>query len=162
LDSCSVPSVPVASPPVYKAVNAALTKSIFQVNVGQGSVNYPLTVLVDSGAQVNVIRKGLVTEKGWKSQRGSAIKLRMANGAQVTVRERVTLDLEKGGYKIKCEFLVANIVQEAILGLPWMDKVSITEINPRLGRLSFRSGKEHPKTYTWWASKQEDKDDALG
>ena len=144
---------------IHEAVNGALSKLTFEVKMGQDDSKGKFLVLVDSGAQVNVVRRDLVYSQGWRVHRGSAVKLRMANGSQVVVRERVTVDLQKGSYSIKCQFLVADIVQDAILGLPWMDRARITGLDPSKGQLDFREGGH---SHTWWSVRKEDRDGSLG
>ena len=78
----------------------------------------------------------------------------MADGAQTTVRDRVTLEPKKMGYFIKCQFLVADIVQDAILGLPWMK-----ELNPRLGQLKFRAAMVE---YRWHAERSTQIENSFG
>ena len=80
----------------------------------------PATVLVDSGSGANVVSNAFVTKHKLRSSSlKKRIELKTADGKTLTVTKHCLLTVEANDYKQKIDFLVADIMQDAILGLPF-------------------------------------------
>ncbi len=134
------------------AVQKELSKLVFQVDFSQKQISGQSSVLVDSGAQANLISRKLVEENRLKTRRGSKLKIRTADGSVSSSRDRVLLIVSRGDYSHLVEFLVADIIQDLILGTPWLSTVEVFHLQPREGSLKFRWNSQE---YSWTTIAQE-------
>ena len=59
---------------LFRAINPDLKRMSFRVKASQdGLKNTEAMCLVDTGAQVNVVRRDLVKQQGWEVHRGSSL-----------------------------------------------------------------------------------------
>lgn len=128
------------------AVRQQLARMAFEVKVSQENNSGSAVVLVDSGAQANLISRERVTTSNFTSRRGSPMKIKTADRTVSTTRQRVLFTIKREGYCRKIEFLVADIVQDFILGTPWLAEVEICKLQPLQGVLGFQKGSEY---YSW-------------
>ena len=99
-----------------------------------------ISVLIDTGAVLNVISFEFAKEHKLTLEKCRKIKVKFGNGNTSDTNLSTTLNLKQGKYSQKIEFFVADIHLPIILGLPWLSAVQITNLDWSTGVVQFYDG----------------------
>ena len=75
---------------------------------------------IDTGANVSVVRPDMVAQEAW--EKSAHLRVETANGDTIPVRGMVCVDMVLGNGRMRQQMVVADIVDEAILGMDFMTR----------------------------------------
>lgn len=88
-----------------------------------------LTVLIDTGAMLNLVSQELIKNSHLETYQVDQVNLKFGGGNKIAADRAVKLTISQGIYSQEVEFIVANIHLPMILGVPWFSNVRITHLD---------------------------------
>lgn len=109
-----------------------------------------LQALVDTGATVNGISRKVAELHKFPILKGAVLNVTFADGRPVACSDYVEVVIQVHKYYRKIRFAVLDIVEDLILGVPWLETIVIHKLHWEQQVLIFANTGNSKIKYRWW------------
>ena len=106
------------------------------------------TILVDTGCTTNVVSSDFYRKHGLRTQNAPTMQLRFGNGQVTNANQSIQFTLNRRTYSKMVTFIVAPIKQDAIIGTPWFETITIQQLHWHSRTIRFYDS-DTQETHDW-------------